>query len=453
MKILIAGASGFIGNKLLKKLVERNHKIVVLTRSLESSAFHVPISCETYKWNPETGEIPEQAFEDVGAVINLSGENIASGRWSSKRKAAIESSRVLSVQNLVSAMKNLDRKPQVFISASAIGFYGDRGEDELDEKALPGSDFLSKTCQNWEKEIFKAESLGIRTVALRIGMVVGYDGGALKKMLPPFQMGVGGKLGDGKNWMSWIHIEDLTEMFIYALNVKSLSGPVNAVSPTPETNKRFTKIFGKVLKRPTIFSVPAVILKIAIGELSSLLLSSQKVTAKKIIQSGFSFKFSDLENALGEVCSHKYHEIHLEQWIDQPIEKTYSFFKDAKNLEQLTPDFLHFRVLNQSSKEIEEGTKINYFLWLRWIPIWWQSKIIDWKPNQSFSDTQVHGPYSYWLHVHEFAELNGGTLIRDKISYKMPCGVPGDVISDFFIKKDLEQIFSYRKKKVAEIFK
>jgi len=452
MKILVAGASGFIGNALLKKLADYKHEIVVLTRSLEKSAFQLPTLCKIYEWEPESGSLPIEALDDVDAVINLTGENIASGRWSAKRKKSIENSRVLSVRNLVSAMKNQDQKPKVFLSASAIGLYGDCGDNEVDENSSSDSDFLANVCKKWEDEIFKAEELSIRTLAFRIGMVLGHDGGALQKMLPAFQMGVGGKLGSGKNWMSWIHLDDLIEMMIHALGAENLSGPVNAISPNPETNERFTEVLGKVLKRPTIFPVPTSILKIALGELSSLLLASQKVSSKKISRSGFSFKFPDLEQALTEICSHKFHEIHLEQWIQQPIDKTYSFFKEAKNLELLTPDFLKFRVLNQSPKEIQKGAKINYCLWLRFIPFWWQSQIVDWEPNHSFSDKQLHGPYSHWLHTHEFIEKNGGTLIRDKISYRVPFGVIGDVVSSLFIKKDLEKIFCYRKKAIKEIF-
>ncbi len=452
MKILVAGASGFIGNALLKKLADYKHEIVVLTRSLEKATFRLPILCKTYEWDPESDSLPIEAMNGVDAVINLAGENIASGRWSADRKKSIEKSRVLSVRNLVSAMKSLERKPKVFLSASAIGLYRDCGDNDIEESSSPASGFLADVCKKWETEIFKAEELGIRTLAFRIGLVLGHDGGALQKMLPPFQMGVGGKLGSGKNWMSWIHLEDLTEMMIHALEAINLSGPVNAISPNPETNEKFTKILGKVLNRPTVFSVPASILKILLGELSSLLLASHKVSAKKISRSGFSFKFPNLEQALTEICSHKFHEIHLEQWIHQPIEKTYSFFKEAKNLELLTPDFLKFRVLNQSPKEIQKGAKINYCLWLRCIPFWWQSQIVDWEPNHHFSDKQLHGPYAHWFHSHEFIEKNGGTLIRDKISYRAPFGVIGDVISDIFIKKDLEKIFSYRKRMIEEIF-
>jgi uncharacterized protein len=452
MKVLVAGASGFIGNALLKKLADHKHEIVVLTRSLEKSAFQLPVLCKAYEWEPESGCLPIEALDGIDAVINLAGENIASGRWSTKRKKTIEDSRVLSVKNLVSAMKNLDQKPKVFLSACAVGLYGDCGDNEIDESFPSASDFLADVCKKWETETFKAEELSIRTLAFRIGMVLGHDGGALQKMLPAFQMGVGGKLGSGKNWMSWIHLEDLTEMTLHALETINLSGPVNAISPNPETNERFTEILGKVLKRPTVFPVPSLILKIALGELSSLLLASQKVSSKKISRSGFSFKFPDLEQALTEICSHKFHKIHLEQWIQQPIDKTFSFFKEAKNLEILTPGLLKFRVLNQSSKEIQKGAKINYYLWLRFIPFWWQSQIVDWEPNNSFSDKQLHGPYSHWFHTHEFIEKNGGTLIRDKISYRVPFGVIGDVVSSLFIKKDLEKIFSYRKKVIEEIF-
>ena len=207
-------------------------------------------------------------------------------------------SRVLSARRLLDAISSMNSKPKVFLSASAIGFYGDQGDQLLNEESAKGSGFLSEVCQNWENEILKAKDFGIRTVALRIGMVLGHDGGALGKMLPPFQLGVGGKLGSGTQWMSWIHIHDLVEMMAFSIENPSADGIYNAVSPNPVKNREFTKILGQVLKRPTLFPAPKFILKIVLGELSELLLGSQRVISKKISDRGFKFKYPQVNEAL-----------------------------------------------------------------------------------------------------------------------------------------------------------
>jgi uncharacterized protein (TIGR01777 family) len=314
MKVMIAGATGFIGKQLIKKLNEKGHQIVVLTRNSDSARFHLPVHCEIKTWNPEQDSLAPEALKGVDAVINLAGEGIADGRWTASRKGKIMQSRVMSVRRLVEAMKAMDKKPKFFVSASAIGFYGDRGEKLLDESTCEGHGFLSEVCQAWENEIFKAKDLGVRTVACRVGMVLGHDGGALNKMLPPFKLGLGGRLARGSQWMSWIHIDDLVNMLIHASDTPSLDGVYNAVSLNPVRNDEFTNVLGKVLKRPTVFPVPGFILKIGLGELSELLLASQNVSARKICASGFTFKYPQLKEALEEVCEHPYHEIQMEQW-------------------------------------------------------------------------------------------------------------------------------------------
>ena len=187
--------------------------------------------------------------------------------------------------------------------------------------------------------------------------------------------------------------------------------------------------------------------------MSGLLLGSLKVSSLKIIDSGYIFKFPDIGSALNNICHNSANEFVVEHWLPLPIDKVFSFFKEPKNLEQITPAYLNFKVLKQSSKEITEGTKINYRLRLHGIPMWWQSKIVDWEPNQKFSDTQTHGPYNHWYHTHEFEEKEGGTLIRDHVKYKLPLGIPGDCIAGSWVQKDLENIFDYRRKKIEEIFK
>ena len=445
---MVTGATGFIGKELIKRLNEMGHEIVVLTRNSDSARFRVPVHCEVITWDPCKYHLQSTALKGVDAVINLAGENIADGRWSPERKRELIQSRELSARRLVNAISYMDKKPKTLVSVSAIGFYGNRGDALLNETDSKGHGFLSDVCKVWEEEILKAKELRVRTVAYRLGMVLGHDGGALNKILPPFKLGLGGKLGSGSQWMSWIHINDLVNMLVHAIENPSIDGIYNAVSPNPVRNKEFTKTLGNVLNRPTIFPVPKFVLKIALGELSELLLGSQRVAAKKISDTGFKFNYPHVKEALQEVCGNSYHEIQLEQWVPQPVNRTFSFFKEARNLEKITPKFLNFKILNQSTPEIQEGTKINYRLSLHGLPVSWISKITDWKPNQKFSDIQVKGPYSHWYHTHEFEEKNGGTLIKDHVLYKVPFGIPGDLVAGKWVRKDLEKVFTHRHKTI-----
>ena len=453
MKVLITGATGFIGKKLVGELIRRGHNVSILTRDSEGASQKLPVNCEVYQWQPELYPPKFEVFKEVNAVIHLAGESIADGRWTESHKKSIKNSRVLSTRNLVSAMNSLKHTPEVFLSASAIGFYGGGRPTELYEDLPAGKDFLANVCQEWEQEVVNAKDMGIRTIVLRIGLVLGYDGGAMKKMLAPFWAGLGGKLGSGNQWVSWIHVKDLVSMMIYAIENPPMQGAYNAVSPNPVTNNVFTKSLGKALQRPTILPVPEFVLKIIFGEMVGLLLESQKVSSGKIYKSGFKFNFPDLANALKDICQNSSNEFMTEHWIPLPIDKIFSFFKEPKNIEKITPGYLHFKVLNQSPGEVREGTKINYWLRLHGIPIWWQSKITGWEPNCKFSDTQTHGPYSHWYHTHEFYEKDGGTVIRDSVKYRLPFGIPGDFLAGQWVKKDIENIFHFRKKKIEEIFK
>lgn len=452
MKVLVTGATGFVGNALLKALKNKSHEIAVLTRTVEEAGFRLPVLCEVYPWNPELGPPEPRVFNGVDAVIHLSGENIAGGRWTEKQKERIERSRLLSTRHLVQAMGNLQSRPRVLVSASAIGFYGGSGNTLLTEEVPPGQCFLANVCRDWEQEALCAKEFNTRTVCLRTGIVLGKEGGAMQQMLPPFKMGLGGNLASGNQWMSWIHVQDLAQMYIHALETESVEGVYNAVSPNPVTNAEFTRTLGKQLKRPTLIPIPKLVLKMIFGDMAEVLVASQKVSAEKIASTGFHFKFPDLALALKEITDNPYQQFQMEQWVPQPVKDIYAFFGESKNLEVLTPEFLKFKVLRQSTEKISEGTRLDYSLRLHGIPIRWQSLIKDWQTNVCFVDIQTKGPYSVWQHTHEFEEKNGGTLIRDKVCFKVPFGAPGDLILTKFIQKDLKKIFNHRKNKIRELF-
>jgi len=299
MRALVTGATGFVGHRLLAKL----GSAVVLSRDPEraqrSLLEHQVIA---FCWLAEEEVPPAAAFEGIDTIFHLAGESVGEGRWTTRKKAKIRDSRVLGTRNLVAALRSLDSKPRLLISASAIGYYGPRGNEELDENARHGNDFLAKVCVAWEQEALAAREFGIRVVPLRFGIVLGEGGGALAKMLMPFRMGVGSPLGSGSQYMSWIHIDDLVELMLFAATQASLDTPANAVSPQPVTNREFTKTLGRVLGRPTFMpAVPALALKLMIGEFAEVLLASQRVIPKAALAAGFNFRFSDLEAALCDI--------------------------------------------------------------------------------------------------------------------------------------------------------
>lgn len=300
MKILISGATGLVGTALVRTLLldEEPHEVTVLSRSPSHCSFSPELPIKVIKGDLNT-EIPEDpALQSIEAVIHLAGENVASGRWSEKRKEGILKSRKIGTQNLIEGLKRSHSHPKVFVSASAVGIYGDRLDEVLTEDSSLGEGFLTEVCKAWEKETLRAEELGARVVSIRIGVVLSQNGGALKKMLSPFKMGVGGILGGGKQFMSWIHIEDLVRLLIHTLKTDSMTGAYNGVSPHPVTNREFTRVLASVLKKPALFSVPSLALKLLFGEMSSILLESQRVHPKRALEVGFKFHYSDLRSAL-----------------------------------------------------------------------------------------------------------------------------------------------------------
>ncbi len=301
MKVVLTGATGFVGKVVVKQLLEAGDEVVVLTRNVAKAAISLGSSCKYFQWNESDSLPPLEAFEGADGVINLMGETI-SRRWDEDQKKKIYNSRINGTRKLVEAIEKLAHKPKVFVSTSAIGIYGNRGPEEINEASRVSDDFLGKVCKDWENEANKVRNHGCRLVIIRVGIVLGRGGGALEKMLPIFKIGGGGPLGSGNQYMSWIHIDDLASMYVEALKNPALSGIMNGTAPYPATNAEFTKVLGKVLKRPAFLPAPGFALKIVLGEMSQLVLEGQKVLPVKFKEAKFRYRFPTLEMALKETA-------------------------------------------------------------------------------------------------------------------------------------------------------
>jgi uncharacterized protein (TIGR01777 family) len=293
MKVAVAGASGFVGRALVRRLEAEGREVVRLVRRPAERPDEVvwhPASCEVEQWD---------RLEGVEAFVNLGGAKLAAGRWTEERREEIRRSRIEGTRTLVAVMAHMNHRPRTFVCASAVGFYGNRGEEELTEASGPGGGFLADVCRAWEDEAKIAESVGVRTVILRLGLVLGRDGGVLARMLPAFRAGVGGHFGDGRQWVSWIALEDVVSAIRWALDDRQLSGPVNAVAPGAVRNAAFAATLARVLRRPAMMPLPAVMLRALFGQMADeALLASARAEPRRLREAGFQFAQAELEGAL-----------------------------------------------------------------------------------------------------------------------------------------------------------
>jgi len=303
MKIIISGASGLVGMALTRILRAEGDAVSHLVRSARKGAS--PADDGDIHWDPTSAQVDVPALEGADAVVHLSGAGVAAGRWTQARKQVLRSSRLDTTRVLVDSLARLNRKPSVFICASAVGYYGNRSDEILTESSASGTDFLALLARDWEAEAIRAQTNGgIRTVILRFGLILSAEGGALLRIIAPFKFGVGGPLGNGRQWLSWIALEDALGVIRCAIANAKMGGPVNVVSPNPVRNTEFARTVGKILHRPAILHAPAFALRLALGEMAdALLLASQRTQPNKLLTAGYPFRYPDLEEALRAALS------------------------------------------------------------------------------------------------------------------------------------------------------
>ena len=454
MKVFVTGATGFVGRVLVARLLRDGHDVIAYARNTAKAKSLLGTSVKVVGTNSQIEF--EQALRESDAVVNLQGENLFSGRWSKKRKEALRDSRIGFTQELTSAMEGLGmHAPRILISGSAVGYYGENATNPTDETSAKGTGFLADLCEQWEHAAQRLTEHGTRVVCIRTGVVLGRDGGAMQKLLLPFQLGLGGRLASGKQHMAWIHVSDLAELIVTALADSRYEGVVNGTAPGVVTNDEFTRALGRALDKPTPFPVPGFAMQIALGEASSVLLGGQNVFSSRATLFGFKYQFADIDSALREIVndggvvisknSDGDYVLRQELVVGKTLEEVFAFFSNAQNLSVLTPSDMSFGIRSEVPEQMEAGVVLEYDIKLGPIPMRWVSRIDSWEDKVKFSDDQLKGPYGKWYHTHEFEARGPNTAIIDTVAYRIPMGPFGKIAHWIFVKNKLTQIFAFRR--------
>ena len=468
MRVLMTGATGFIGRGLTLRLLGAGHRVSAWVRD-ESWARsllgpEVDLLCAT-------ASIQDQ-IDQANVVINLAGESVFAGRWTVSRKRAIVESRLGLTRQIVSAIAGSSSPPTVLISASAVGYYGDRGEEIVEDSAAPGNDFLANLCRDWEACALEAKKSGVRVFIPRIGIVLGAEEGALAKMALPFRLGVGGPIGSGRQYLAWIHLHDLIEVIFTAIDNVRMTGPMIAAAPDPVTSRQLAEAIGAVLNRPSVMPVPGRALRILLGEAAAVLLTGQRVRPRRLEQLGFAWRYPEIDSALADILKNhipeirrldrsagnpslaadsKYLQSHRPRFVlsdktrvEAPIEEVFQFFSKPQNLGLITPAALRFRILSTMPDQIRRGLEFEYTIQLGPIPLRWRTCIEEWQPSAWFADSQKSGPYKCWWHEHHFRSDAGATIMEDLVYYALPVSAAEALTNALLVAPLLKRIFAYR---------
>ena len=476
MNVFVTGATGFVGRSLVLRLQRDGHRVIAWVRDPARARDQLGAEVDLVPVGDGTVAL-QRAVDAADAIINLAGEPVMKGRWNQARKRSLVESRVGVTRAISDAIRHSSAPPRVLLSASAVGYYGDSGDRSVVEDTAPADDFLARLCVDWEAAALEAQSSRTRVAVVRIGLVLGSDGGALEKMLPVFRAGFGGRLGSGRQYMPWIHMADLVDMFVTALDDDRYRGPINGVGPAPVSNAAFSKVLGRLLGRPAIVPAPAFALRLLLGPAADHVLVGQRAMPARLHGLGFRFRFPDLSSALRDIVEVG-HDVSIERAgsservpdrpylkqrppryrlyqrtvMDAPLDEVFEFFSKAENLGVITPSNLDFRIENERPIPMDAGTVIDYTIKLGPVPMKWRTVIDQWEPGVLFVDSQHRGPYTCWWHRHTFrADGAEGerTILEDEVLYTPPLGVLGRLANRLFIARMLRGIFGHRSKQVA----
>ncbi|HKB12183.1 MAG TPA: TIGR01777 family oxidoreductase [Vicinamibacterales bacterium] len=471
MRVLILGATGFIGRALVPRLRRDKHAIAAWVRSDARARSLLGAEVELVPASRGPAALVT-ALSSADAVVNLAGEPIIGRRWTAARRRVLEESRIGVTRELVQAIAAASPRPRVLVSGSAVGWYGDRGDERLTERSTAGDDFLARLCRAWENAAIAAEASGVRVVLLRTGVVLGRNGGALAQMLPPFRFGLGGPIGSGDQYFPWIHLHDHVSAIASMIADDRYRGPVNAVAPQEATSRTFAAALGRALHRPAILPTPALALRALFGEAATVMLASQRVEPAALKSHGFTFTFPDLDGALVDIvggapvaigpaasgrpgdgvaagsaggadASPPRYELRTTTIVDAPLRDTFAFFSRAENLGLITPASMQF-VLTSPAPAIQQGATIEYRMRVGLATLRWKSRIAVWEPGRRFVDVQEAGPYRMWWHEHAFRADGPRTVMEDRVIYAPPLGALGRFANRLFVAPALTRIFQYR---------
>ena len=469
MRIFITGVTGLVGRALALRLARDGHELIGWVRDRAAARTALGDGVELVSVDDDAALV--EALGRADAVVNLAGAPVAK-RWTAAHRRAMVDSRVGLTRRLVSAMEGLERRPAVLVSASAVGLYGDRGDELLDESAAPGDDFLARLCIDWEAAARQAEPLGLRVVSMRIGVVLDPEGGALAAMRPAFALGLGAVLGSGRQRIPFIHLHDLVELLVQALVDPRYRGPINATAPRPVTNRVFARALGRALGRPVLLRAPAWAMLLMMGEAAVVVLHGQAAVPRQAQALGFRFQFESIDAALADAVDAGRSSVtigpaddppasdyiarrrpiyRLEQRtvIDAPLAEVFDFFRKAENLGAMTPPALAFEIRTPTPIAMEQGQRITYRIRLGPVPMRWLTRIEAWEPTRRFVDAQLRGPYRCWYHEHRFEADGERTRMVDRVWYAPPLGPLGRIAQVVMVGPMLRRIFGHRRRAIA----
>jgi hypothetical protein len=459
MRILVTGATGFIGRALVPRLQRDGHAIVAWVRS-ETRALAL-LGADVGVVSASAGhDAMVAALSRCDAVVNLTGETLLGRRWTPERRAVLRASRVDVTARLVGAIEASSPRPRVLVSGSAVGFYGDRGNEVLDETSSSRDDFLSRLCRDWEAAAERATALGLRVVRLRTGVVLGRAGGALTQMLLPFKAGVGGPVGSGRQYFPWVHLHDLVNLIATAVQDDRYTGAVNAVAPDLVTSRTFARALGRALRRPAFLPTATLALRAIFGEAAVVVLASQRVEPAAARRLGFVWQSPSLDAALRDVVRDETvrisrlvtpppsapratHMLVTSTTVVAPVDDVLPFFSKPANLGLMTPATMRFRIVGPVPA-LSPNATIDCRIRVGPLPFRWRTRVVTWDPPRSFVDVQDLGPYRVWRHEHVFVSQDGVTTIEDRVYYAPPLGALAGVLNRWLIAGSLRELFRYR---------